>query len=161
MRIRSASIPLVFVAGAVALGLSLSGCSSTPGAHTTKPVHVGAAHACKLVSPELIKSTLGFNPGKGVESKGQDGAGSTKCDYTRVSVEVSLQASTYTPKQVYNTSQAEGSVKLNPSTGADYGFIAPKIVFVAKGNTSIYVDIVEGPGNSANQILAKGIIDRL
>ena len=169
---RIAPASLLLIATSVAIAVSLTGC--TPGTPSSSPSASQSADgtapsasaapaatgpkACDLVTAAMIQAAYGFDPGAGTAKEGFGGAGSTECDYgTKVIVQVSLQSDLYYPASTYSKSGVPGAEDPDPAAGVDRGYVASEAVLVVKGQTGVFVTVVQHVGIPANQALAKAI----
>jgi hypothetical protein len=153
MSARHRILPTLLASGAIVLATALAGCSSpTPAPATdsgtasdagTTPSAAPAPaasgpDACALVTPAVIQSVLGVDPGAGTSSAGFGGTGSTTCKYASSDLiaQVSLDADTYYPATIYDKSQVSGAV--DPTSG-DRGYVAPGAMLVVKGKVGVFV----------------------
>jgi hypothetical protein len=172
MTARTAPAALLLIATSIAIAVSLTGCapgtpSGIPSASesaggaapdaTASPAATGPK-ACELVTAAMIQAAYGFDPGTGTAKDGFGGAGSTECDYSgKVIVQVSLQSDLYYPAATYDKSGVPGAEDPDPGAGVDRGYVAPEAVLVVKGQTGVFVTVVQNVGIPANQALAKAI----
>ena len=172
MNSRTTTFPLLFATASVALSLALSGCTAVSPdkihvSPTSTPTHssgvegaaTGTPDACTLVPPAILKTTLGFDPGKGTASKGYF-PGDTKCTFDGVGlidVEVTSQVDTYMSAETYTTSQVDGAVDVDAASGADRGFVSKSEVFVAKGSIGVFVTSGQDVSIPAAQMLATAL----
>jgi hypothetical protein len=172
MTSRIAPASLLLLCTSIAIAVALTGCA--PGTPPSAPTPIqspdGAApsasaapaatgpKACELVTEAMITAAYGFDPGTGTEKDGFGGAGSTECSYgTKVIVQVSLQADLYYPASTYDKSGVPGAEDPDPSASVDRGYVAEEAVLVVKGQTGVFVTVVQNVGIPANQALAKAI----
>jgi len=170
---RSLIATTLLVAATVAV---LAGCSTTAGGAAsapatdsgdggTSPTPASSApaasgpDACTLVSESVLTAALGADPGSGVSSPGNGGAGSTTCTYgTAVVVQISLQPDIYLPATLYSTTTVSGSVA--PAVG-DRGYIATGATLVVKGQVGVFVTYTHAASLDQGQALAAAIVNGL
>ncbi|MEO6532430.1 MAG: hypothetical protein ABIO06_02530 [Pseudolysinimonas sp.] len=169
---RSFATATLFAAATVAM---LAGCSTPSGGGASAPATAGdggtspstassapaasGPDACTLVSESMLTSTLGTDPGAGVSTPGNGGAGSSTCTYgNAVVVQVSLQPDTYLPATLYSPSTVDGAVA--PAVG-DRGYIATGATLVVKGQVGVFVTYTHEASLDQGQALAAAIVGGL